>query len=228
MLMSEMAVKEAEKRCVVLVPSPFQGHITPMLQLASMIHAKGFSIVINHPELNPPNSSKHPEFTFLPLRDGLSNGDPSLLNLLNIIPAMNMNCRVPFQDYLVQMMEKPELYGQISCIVYDHLMYFTTEAADHFKIPTILLRSSSCAYMEATCAFLQFQAENFTPLPVRPSSIDGSTSIEHGLPDGYLEAVGDRGRIVKWAPQKEVLAHRAVGGFWSHCGWNSTLESIVA
>lgn len=52
-----------------------------------------------------------------------------------------------------------------------------------------------------------------------------SNSIE--LPDGYLEAIEDRGRVVKWAPQRDVLAHRAIGGFWSHCGWNSTLECIL-
>ncbi|CAN0854564.1 UDP-glucose iridoid glucosyltransferase [Linum grandiflorum] len=47
------------------------------------------------------------------------------------------------------------------------------------------------------------------------------------LPKGFKQAVGDRGRIVQWAPQKEVLAHDAVGGFWTHCGWNSTMESIA-
>lgn len=46
------------------------------------------------------------------------------------------------------------------------------------------------------------------------------------LPTGFLETVADRGRIISWAPQEEVLAHRAIGGFWTHSGWNSTLESI--
>ena len=36
----------------------------------------------------------------------------------------------------------------------------------------------------------------------------------------------EKGLIVSWAPQKEVLGHASVGAFVSHCGWNSLLESI--
>ena len=46
------------------------------------------------------------------------------------------------------------------------------------------------------------------------------------LPEGFLEKAGDKGKVVQWSPQEQVLAHPSVACFVTHCGWNSSMEAL--
>ncbi|KAI7750955.1 hypothetical protein M8C21_011261 [Ambrosia artemisiifolia] len=65
---------------------------------------------------------------------------------------------------------------------------------------------------------------------VRVADTGDSVGFEESkveLPEGFEERVRGRGLIERsWAPQLEILGHFATGGFMSHCGWNSCMESM--
>ncbi|PON48655.1 UDP-glucuronosyl/UDP-glucosyltransferase [Trema orientale] len=138
---------------LVLVPCPLQGHMSPMLHLAKLLHSKGFfiTIIVSSNEVNPPLSPSHyPEFLFQSINineDGTNNisynsfGGDVMLYLL----VLNNKCGTPLRDCLTKLQSNVSFFGPVSCVVYDAVMYFSAAIADELEIPRIVLRTSSAS-----------------------------------------------------------------------------------
>ncbi|XP_010044970.2 anthocyanidin 3-O-glucosyltransferase 2 [Eucalyptus grandis] len=86
------------------------------------------------------------------------------------------------------------------------------------------VKEIACALERSECHFLWSLRQ--PPAKGKLESPTDYADPAEVLPEGFIDRTTGVGRVIGWAPQVAILAHRAIGGFMSHCGWNSTLESI--
>ncbi|KAK4854771.1 hypothetical protein QYF36_001032 [Acer negundo] len=127
-------MEKSRLRCrrVVLVPCPLQGHINPMLQLATILHSKGFSITVVHTQFNSPNTCNHPDFVFLPLlSDDSSSERNDSDDFVVFLSNLNLNHKASLQELMTRIVEEQEQeeHEELPCVIHDALMYSVEEVA---------------------------------------------------------------------------------------------------
>ena len=130
---------------------------------------------------------------------------------------------------LVEDLSGPTKRGGSSSVSVDHILSWLDKCGDR-KVVYVCFGSQALLHndqMEALATGLEKSGVHFVWSVKKPNGahVEG----DYGrVPRGFEDRVAGRGLLIRgWAPQVLILSHRAVGSFWTHCGWNSVLEAVV-
>ncbi|KAF8646556.1 hypothetical protein HU200_065778 [Digitaria exilis] len=129
---------------VALFPLPFQGNISPMLQLAGALHARGLDVAVLHTVFSAPNPARHPPgFAFDAVPDAAPEAAAGgIAKILALNAAMEASGHVC--DALASLLAA-EGEPRLACLVIDSTLTATQQAAAGLGLPTLVLRTGSAA-----------------------------------------------------------------------------------
>ncbi|KAK8652811.1 hypothetical protein V6N13_126834 [Hibiscus sabdariffa] len=157
-----MGSVEAGKPHAVFVPFPAQGHVNPMMQLAKLLHSRGFFVTFVNTEYNHRRFIRSygagsliglPDFQFEMIPDGLPSSDRDATQDLSVLcTSIRKNCLAPFVELVSTINSMPQV-PDVTCIISDGLMTFAIKAAEILGIQEVQFwTASACSFM----AYLQF------------------------------------------------------------------------
>jgi len=144
----------AEKPHALCLPYPAQGHITPMLNVAKLLHARGFDVTFVNTEYNharlvrsrgPATVAGVPGFRYATIPDGLpqSDDDDVTQDIPSLCKSTTETCLGPFRRLLAQLNDPATGHPQVTCVISDVVMGFSMEAAKELGLPYIQLWTAS-------------------------------------------------------------------------------------
>lgn len=144
-----------EKRRIILVPFPAQGHVTPFIQLGHALSLKGFSITVVQGGSN--QVSHIPGFQFVTIPESLPVSQLKTLGPVEFLTKLNKTIEASFKDCISQLLLQHD--NDIPCIIYDELMYVSEATAKEFKLPSIIFSTVSATSRVCGCLLSNLNAE---------------------------------------------------------------------
>ncbi|XWS41594.1 hypothetical protein CRYUN_Cryun17cG0095300 [Craigia yunnanensis] len=173
----------ARKPHAVCVPYPSQGHVTPMMQLAKLLHSRGRLVRSKGAE----SIKGLPDFRFETIPDGLPYSDhDATQDIPALCDSTRKNCLAPFLEFVAKLNSSSEV-PPVTCIISDGVMSFGIKAGEILGIPEFQFWTASvCGFMGylqysqlVKRGIVPFKDENFVSDGTLDTPIDWITGMSN-------------------------------------------------
>jgi hypothetical protein len=174
------------------MPFPAQGHVTPMMKLAKILHGRGFHVTYVNSEYNHRRFVRSrgagavadlPGFSFATIPDGLPPCDADATQDTAALCYSTMTTCLPhFRALLADLNRRAADGGgvpPVTCVVADNCLTFSVDAAAELGVPCALLWTASACGALAYHNYRSFMDKDLVPLKGQPSPSSYSTTISY-------------------------------------------------